>query len=1154
MSPMQLSARPQRRLLCLALLSALATPAVAGTTCQLFDDSGAILPIDSSAVGAEALACGPDAKATGDGSTAIGDETTATGKNATAVGSWIDLDGDGLVDPDEITWARGVNATALGAASQAPGNGAVALGVRSVANLDNSVAIGSQAQTQAVGTSTVTTREGAARSGSGTVVTTSPPTPLPASGSNSMAMGSQARVNGDNSIVIGPSASAEKVTNLYSVAASPAGSKETQMTMVQPVKNTVVIGNAARANGDGITVIGAGALAERYSRAPLNGFGGPYVLSNVPVPATNSTVVGSGAVSRGINNVVLGSGATTSGDSVDATGTIELKDQNSTVVGYQAATSRGWGSAFGYHAIAYGHASTAIGTGTYAVGTGSTAVGGWFDVNAAFGGAPVSTPPTGFAFGTNTPGMASQAFGANARTWGNYDTALGPAARTSDFNSDSGNLTRYSSNDPKVINGSIAVGFVAFAEGRTSMAIGQQSRAHDSYAIAIGSQSVAWGSESLALGNAAIASWTQDVAIGDNAQALGGFGTGNIALGTNALVDEAQGGDASNAIAFGTGARAMADDATAFGHDASATAAGALAVGNASAASGASAAAFGGGAMASGEYADALGSYAYASGDYALAAGTNAFAMGLSSTAVGYNSYAAGDDSVAFGSYAIADEMFAAAFGTGAKAEGQASVALGNTSIASGAMSTALGSSANARTTKSIAIGTNSIAAGELSTVIGSDAEAQADNSVALGAGSIADRANTVSVGIAGGERQIANVAAGTEDTDAVNVAQLNTALDTVGGTIGDLDDIAVKYDDASTRDKVTLDGTTGTTIANLRAGLATNDAVNVGQLRSVINAFGGGATFDGNGMMTLPTFQVLGARYSTVTEAFAALGAGITGLRNRLTLVENHLAGPHTDVPIGTGSGLAIGEGSVAVSANDTAIGTGANVHADGSTAVGSNATIGAAASNAVAIGADARVTAESGTAIGQGATVSANNSVALGQGAIADEANTVSVGNSGNTRRVTNVAAGVNANDGVSVQQMQTGDAQAVTSANAYTDNAATQAITRTNAYTDSRYQGLSDEFTNLKNDLGYRLGRQDERIDRQGAMSAAMMNMSINAANSRSPRGRIAVGAGWQNGESAMSVGYSKAIGDRASFSIGGAFSSDDSSAGIGFGVDL
>ena len=45
-----------------------------------------------------------------------------------------------------------------------------------------------------------------------------------------------------------------------------------------------------------------------------------------------------------------------------------------------------------------------------------------------------------------------------------------------------------------------------------------------------------------------------------------------------------------------------------------------------------------------------------------------------------------------------------------------------------------------------------------------------------------------------------------------------------------------------------------------------------------------------------------------------------------------------------------------------------------------------------------------------------------------------------------------------------------------------------------------------------------------------------------------------ANWTSGENALSVGYSKPIGDRASFSIGGAFSGDEKSAGVGFGIDL
>ena len=132
--------------------------------------------------------------------------------------------------------------------------------------------------------------------------------------------------------------------------------------------------------------------------------------------------------------------------------------------------------------------------------------------------------------------------------------------------------------------------------------------------------------------------------------------------------------------------------------------------------------------------------------------------------------------------------------------------------------------------------------------------------------------------------------------------------------------------------------------------------------------------------------------------------------------------------------------------------------------------------------------------------------------------------------------------------------GDAATLSSAQSYADNAATQTLTSANAYTDFKVLALEDDFNAFRNDVDRRFSRQDQRLDKMGAMSSAMLNMAINAAGSRSPRGRVAVGAGWQNGENALSVGYAKPIGERASFSIGGAFSGDEKSAGVGFGIDL
>jgi len=73
---------------------------------------------------------------------------------------------------------------------------------------------------------------------------------------------------------------------------------------------------------------------------------------------------------------------------------------------------------------------------------------------------------------------------------------------------------------------------------------------------------------------------------------------------------------------------------------------------------------------------------------------------------------------------------------------------------------------------------------GQHATAMGANAKASADNSVALGANSVADRANTVSVGSKGNERQIANVAAGTQGTDAVNVDQMNDAVASATGKL----------------------------------------------------------------------------------------------------------------------------------------------------------------------------------------------------------------------------------------------------------------------------------------------------------------------------------------------------------------------------------
>jgi hypothetical protein len=189
-------------------------------------------------------------------------------------------------------------------------------------------------------------------------------------------------------------------------------------------------------------------------------------------------------------------------------------------------------------------------------------------------------------------------------------------------------------------------------------------------------------------------------------------------------------------------------------------------------------------------------------------AGNNAAGTINHTTAVGNGSTASGANASAFGDFAKATGSESLAIGTGTFATGLESTAVGPFSAASGADSTAIGHFAGASGANSTATGEFSSASGTNSTALGSSAKATDTNSVALGHGSATGgRANVVSVGFVGGERQITNVAAGTAPTDAVNVSQLqgitsgissalNTHINSVGDTAfaGVADAMALSY------------------------------------------------------------------------------------------------------------------------------------------------------------------------------------------------------------------------------------------------------------------------------------------------------------------------------------------------------------------------
>jgi trimeric autotransporter adhesin len=272
----------------------------------------------------------------------------------------------------------------------------------------------------------------------------------------------------------------------------------------------------------------------------------------------------------------------------------------------------------------------------------------------------------------------------------------------------------------------------------------------------------------------------------------------------------------------------------------------------------------------------------------------------------------------------------------------------------------------------------DSSATGAESVAIGGNAQAKHDNSIAIGSNSVTDRENSVSIGDKGAERQITNVAAGKEDTDAVNVAQLNTSIQT--GLAN-----AVTYDDDS-KTSVTFGGkgAAPVTLNNVKAGSVAPDsleAVNGSQLygmgANVASALGGNAKMNADGTFTGPS-------YDLSTKSFNNVGDALTDLDGRVALNTVDITSINTIL-----NNMTSGGGMMYFHANSTL--------------------------------ADSSATGAESVAIGGNAQAMHDNSVAIGSNSVTDRDNSVSVGAVGAERQITNVAPGTKDTDAVNVAQLR-------------------------------------------------------------------------------------------------------------------------------------
>ena len=407
--------------------------------------------------------------------------------------------------------------------------------------------------------------------------------------------------------------------------------------------------------------------------------------------------------------------------------------QNSIVVGYQNTTDNVAGND---GKVAIGAKNTSTNNATTAVGNRNTATGG---------------AATAVGAGNNASGDASLAVGnvsnANARS----------AVAVGSYNNVNYTEGTWQTTPKNAGEYSTVIGNYSSATGTSSSAMGVYTNAAGPGSVAVGYRENALGQNSVAIGSENTSHVADTITLGqsNNAKTMGG-----ISIGKNNLTDSADGNRSDVE-------RNRENSQIAIGRDNTATNLDAIAIGRDTHATGSGATAFGARADASGNNSIAIGQSGKTS-DRVVASGVNSIAIGMQSQATGESAIAEGPGSHAGGKYGVA-------LGRTTKANAEAATALGNAAEANIANGVALGSSSVTTTDKGV-VGYNP-----------SDLHTRKYTNLQ---GNV-QKATTAAVSIGNGEtltRQLTGLAAGTADTDAVNVAQLKNVGVAVTGNTGSSD------------------------------------------------------------------------------------------------------------------------------------------------------------------------------------------------------------------------------------------------------------------------------------------------------------------------------------------------------------------------------
>jgi autotransporter adhesin len=613
------------------------------------------------------------------------------------------------------------------------------------------------------------------------------------------------RITGDRNTALGMAAG-QSFTGDNNVALGRwAGSELTTAGGTAKIERSVSIGDASRGYGNDSVAIGTSAVAGVKDQAGT--------IDNAIAIGNGAQATAAKSISIGTGNVVSGANAGAIGDPsyVSGAGTYTIGNNNGTAAAPVAATESG---AFGNNNAL----PTASTTGIRVVGNSNTVnssnvmvmgnsvtVGTGLDGAVVLGNASTVSKAVDTASSTIAGTTFTYATAGAAPADGDVVSVGTATAPRQIQNVANGQVTATSLD---AINGSQLYAVANTLAGKlthfysvksTDTTAGNYNNdgATGTNALAAGVNTVAAGNQATAVGYNANAVQTESVAMGS---AVTAAGQGSVAIGSNGTIA----GTATNnyAVAIGRNNQATGNQSTVVGSNSFATANNAIALGTAANATNDATIAVGQLANASAITSTAIGFKSAASQEDALAVGTFANASGISATALGVNTVANRAGTVAVGNGAQATADGSTSMGNFANASGGSSVALGSRALASQANGVALGYSAQSTAISGIALGQASKATANFATAVGVGAQATIANSVALGTNSVTTvnagavgydpltattststdstwKATTAAVSVGNGTtltRQITSVAAGTNDTDAVNVAQLKKA------------------------------------------------------------------------------------------------------------------------------------------------------------------------------------------------------------------------------------------------------------------------------------------------------------------------------------------------------------------------------------------